>query len=149
MLGIIGGVGLIVPSPASAESHPAAGAITAALDTLAKALKAGDAVAAASIFAVDALIVAPGEFVRGRDAIAARYTKRFAARKYLDVAFKTMSIVGSGDRAIEVGTSQSLTSDAGAPAKPSTGRYLTVWHKNSAGVWEVESDAPYVDPSPA
>lgn len=149
LLGAIGFAGFAVTSPANAETHPAASAITAALDTLARAFKAGDGVGAASIFAPDALIIAPGEFVRGRDAIAARYTKRFVTRKYLDIAFTTVSVIGTGDLAIEVGTSKFSTSDSGAPAKASTGRYLTVWRRNVTGIWQIDSDAPYVDPAPA
>lgn len=134
---------------AVAETHPATHPIALALGTLAEALKAGDGVAAASIFAPDSLIIAPGDFVRGRDAIAARYTKRLATKKYLDAAFTTLSVTGTADLAIEVGTSRFSISDAGAPATASTGRYLTVWRKSRDGAWQIESDAPIADPAPA
>jgi uncharacterized protein (TIGR02246 family) len=136
-----------VSETASPQTHPAAAAITAALGTFGEALKRGDGVAASSIFASNATLIVPGAFIRGRDAIAAFFTSRLQTRKYLAATFSTVSVTGSGDMAVEIGTNRVTFSDSGQPPTTVLGRYLTTWRKGSDGVWSVEADAPMTDPA--
>jgi uncharacterized protein (TIGR02246 family) len=145
------GVGAVAAStmsePAAAQIHPASAAITAALETFGEALKRGDGVAAASIFASDATVVVPGSFIRGRDAIAAFYTDSLKSTKFLAASFSTISVTGNGDIAVEIGTNRLTLADSGKPPETVLGRYLTVWRKGSDGLWRVAADASIDDPA--
>lgn len=135
-----------VPATSRAQADPVRSAIVATLAKFSDALKRGDATGAASIFARDATIVVPGDFVVGRDAIEAYYANRMKTRKYVEQSLTTISVYVSGDLAEELGTYFAVVEPSGQPRGTFTGHYLTTWRKQGDGSWLVQADAPIADP---
>lgn len=140
------------------QSEPAAPVDVGALRTIiaqsegeyAKALMRGDAAALASFFAVDGQFVLASQkgVVQGRAAIQAFNEKRLQTNRYLDVVITTTNVGTSGDLAYETGTNRITRQPADSAPVTTTGRYLTVWHRESDGKWLIQVDMVATDPSP-
>ncbi|MGO8970771.1 MAG: YybH family protein [Myxococcaceae bacterium] len=114
----------------------------------AHALKANDATTIAGFFTEDGLII-PGwqkGNVQGRAAIQAYYSKRFETAHFLDAVITTASIGTSGDLAYESGTNRLTRKTGDAAPVTTTGRYLTIWHRESDDHWRIQVDMVIVDP---
>jgi uncharacterized protein (TIGR02246 family) len=105
-----------------------------------KAFAAGDAAAAAALYADDAVLSAPGSpAIRGKDAILARLTDEISMLKAagLTSANDPSSDVGiSGDLAWETG---GFTNTDQAGATVATGKFTTVFAKRD-GAWKIIRD---------
>jgi uncharacterized protein (TIGR02246 family) len=121
-------------------------AIRSVADAYAAAMRAGDAPAAAALFADDAVEMPPGKpAVRGRPAIEAYYTGLFRTIRFLDFALSHTEVRSAGDVAFVVGTSRE-TIAAGDARHEETGKYLVVL-KRVGGAWKV-ADASYSSDGP-
>lgn len=121
-------------------------AITARLAEVSAALVAGNADAAAAVFAPDAVyLVNGGTTLHGRAAIAGHYRARLATTVYRALAITPTEVRRVGDTLYEWGTSAAVTVARATPdAQPAraAGQYLTVWVRGSDGRWYIECDAP-------
>ena len=131
-----------------------AATIRAGTETWVKLFNAGDAKAAVSLYAEDAVVMPPGApLARGHAAIRQLLQKEIAGAKAGGVAFAlgTENEVGvSGDLAWHSGT-YLVKNKAGATVD--TGKYLEAWRK-AGGKWRIirdiwNSDGPPAAPAPA
>ncbi|HET8734487.1 MAG TPA: SgcJ/EcaC family oxidoreductase [Anaeromyxobacteraceae bacterium] len=125
-------------------------AIAAANAEYGRALVAGDARAAAAVYAPDGVVIPTAQrgFITGRAEIEAYNASRLEARRYVDVVITTVQLEVSGDLAWESGTS-SVTVQQGEKATATlTGRYLAVWRREPDGRWRIRADLPITDPVP-
>jgi len=123
-------------------------------DAFAAAFNAGDAAAAAGVFAEDGIEMPPDRpAVRGRAAIEAYYRTLFSGPVRLS-NFRLSHADGraSGDLAYLTGTSTVLVSPpGGAPPQTQAGKYVVVLRRTAAG-WRVidaihSPDAPCSPPA--
>lgn len=137
---------------AAARHDPAAvrATIEGTLAQFSAAMKRADPGAIASMFTEDGEYVVASRkgFIAGRPAVEEHFARVFKAVRFHDVAITTLSVQVDGDTAYETGTN-SVTFQAGdTPPTTRTGRYLTVWKRQSDGVWRIRVDAVIPDPSP-
>jgi ketosteroid isomerase-like protein len=101
----------------------------------ADALRRGDAAAAASIYAVDATLLAPAvDVVRGRAAIE-RFWRTGVDTGITEVELAALDVQRSGELAFEVGRyTLRVAPEVGAPVVD-RGRYLIVHRLDPAGRW--------------
>jgi len=121
-------------------------AVRGVADAYAAAMRAGDAHAAAAVFAEDAIEMPPGKPpVRGRSAIEAYYAGLFRSVRFLDFTLSHSEVRTAGDVAFVVGTSRE-TIAAGDARHEETGKYLVVLRR-VGGAWKV-ADASYSGDGP-
>jgi uncharacterized protein (TIGR02246 family) len=134
VISIVCSLGLL--SQASAASTLQA-TVAAANGTFVGDLMRGDVVAAARSFAPDALFIGPGNrLIRGRDAIAAMLRARLKRVTFLGGSCTTKTLESDGSTAWETG-SCTYTTSAGGKRRTSGGRFMTVWKRDAAGVWQI------------
>lgn len=98
---------------------------------------AADATSIASVYADDAIVMAPGgEPIEGRDAIQAALAGMLEASGGSQMAFGSPEIMVSGDMAIEVGSFVETAPDG---SHRDHGKYLAVM-KNIDGEWKIVRD---------
>jgi uncharacterized protein (TIGR02246 family) len=121
------------PTAAAGEREPDVRAITDLLAAFVKGYNAGDARALGNLFTLDAEIEDDdGEVTRGRDAIVARFTSKFAGGNRDTLALDTNSLRFLGtDLAIEEGTA---TLSSGPDDTPSSNRYSVIYARQD-GRW--------------
>jgi ketosteroid isomerase-like protein len=113
----------------------------------AKATAEGGGPAFASFFADDAVTLANGKApVIGRSAIASQAT--WSATDYhLSWTPDGARMSSGGDMGFTWGHYQGRSVDANGNAVVTSGRYFTVWKRQSDGVWKVEMDASNEEPA--
>ncbi len=120
---------------ASASVDPAVAKVA---DAFASAMNAGDAAAAAAVFAEDGVEMPPDRpAIRGRAAIERYYREMFAGPVKLS-AFRLTHREGNvaGDVAYLAGDSSVMVTPPGAPPAEQSGKYLVVL-KRIDGRWKV------------
>ncbi|MCB0474575.1 MAG: DUF4440 domain-containing protein [Flavobacteriaceae bacterium] len=101
----------------------------------AKALKAGDAEAAANLYDLNASLLPPNEpIVRGREHIKAYWQGAIDAG-ILEASVKTISAGSDGDLAYEIGTFELKFKAENDSVIIETGKYTEILHRNSEGKW--------------
>jgi len=104
-----------------------------------KATAAGDVDAIASLYAPDAVLLAPGgQTVAGRDAIRAVHRRNQAAGPNT-IRFSEVKIDAGDDRAIMLWSWTSQITPQGRTPVVTKGRSLVHW-KRIAGVWQITLD---------
>lgn len=102
---------------------------------------AGDANGIANLYAEDAASIAPGEWHRGRAAIAADMQAQFDSVTITAREDITEEVILLGDHAFEVGTySWTGTSKKTGAALSARGRYTVLWRKDADGTWRLLRD---------
>jgi uncharacterized protein (TIGR02246 family) len=116
----------------------------------AKVLVAGDAPALAAFFTEDGVFILGAQkgINQGRAAVEAFNEERMKAWRYLDVTITTADVGVSGELAYERGTNRIIRQQGSATPVTSTGRYLTVWRRQSDGRWLIQADMVVADPAP-
>lgn len=100
----------------------------------------GDAAAAASLFAEDAMLLFPGmEMLVGRPAIQQGFAGIFGAVRYIEVVADIREVQVFGDYAVEVGTSR-FTYQVAGQTVTERGKYLVTWKRQPAGNWLIHRD---------
>ena len=104
-----------------------------------RAMKRGDAAAAAQPYADDAVFVtSTGESARGRDAIVQLMRDRFASGgRAIDGDIVEDGLTAVGARIYEWGHASLKLARGNAAPTAFKGRYLTVWAADSAGHWRI------------
>jgi len=83
----------------------------------------------------------------GREAVTKSLAEELARSKPSGVTFHTDDLMVSGDLAIETGTEKSMVTPRGGGKRVAhTGRYMTVWHRESDGTWKVVRDMDATTP---
>jgi len=140
-------LGFARAASAQQASVKASGNVRSAIETantgFIAALKAGDAVKAAAIYTDDAVVYAPGApAMRGREAIAAGFGGWLSQDNVTQFTLNSEEVVVSGDYAFESGTYTMATQPkSGGDAQTDSGKYLTVWKRQSDGSWKLHRDA--------
>jgi uncharacterized protein (TIGR02246 family) len=116
-------------------------AIDSSLAVFGSAIARGDTATAASIFAPDAMLLAGGgPIVRGRAGVAQWNAAMFSAYTISNPSFSTKDLIVTGDYAIETGEYRMTMKPKNGPALPDTGKYVTVWQRQSDGSWKILRD---------
>lgn len=106
-------------------------------DAYAAAMLAGDASAAASLYAEDGVEMPPGKPpIRGRAAIEGYYRGLFAGCKFSEFVLTHTELRAAGDVGWAAGTSRSTLVPGGAAPVQDAGKYLVVL-KHADGRWKV------------
>ncbi len=137
---------LLLASPAPAPTANPNAATQRAIDAgnaaYIAAWERGDAGAYAALFADDADVVRnDGSVVHGKAAIFDRMTKTFARLVMTKGTITTTDLVVDGDTAYEIGAYQFTYKPAKGPNEEDTGRYLTLWGRQSDGTWKIKMDS--------
>jgi len=113
-----------------------------------QALLDGDVDAYAAMFTEDAVLLFPGEFIKGRDRLRERQRQIFDQIEVLDGSIHTLSVEASGELAYEVGRFQySVAGRADRRKVNLSGRFLAIWRKQADGTWLLAVDSGFPDPS--
>jgi uncharacterized protein (TIGR02246 family) len=115
-----------------------------------QAMLKGDAAAAASCYAENAVTLSPNmPMVKGRAAIEKSLTGMMQpSMKMKEFTASTISVEGAGDIAVELGKVL-LTYEMNGKVLADTGKYLTVWKKQADASWKVAYDSYSTDiPTP-
>ncbi len=122
----------LVQAPAEAKA-----AIAEGNETWQAGWNTADAMRIASVYADDALVMAPGaEPVEGREAIQAALAGMLEAVGGSQMAFGTSDLMAQGELVIEVGSFVETAADG---SHKDHGKYIAVW-KNIDGSWKIIRD---------
>lgn len=107
---------------------------------LIEAFIAGDASAAASMFAEDGVLMLAGiPQITGRAAIQQALVGFFGAVKYHSVVANVQEVQFFGDYALEIGTTV-FTYEAGGRTVVDHGKYIVGWKREPGGDWKIHRD---------
>jgi len=113
------------------------------------AFQRGDTAVVFSMYDNDIAVLMAGQpTMRGKAEVTSGLAKMFAGTKFSDVKFNASTVDVGGDYAIETGTYEMTTTEAGKKPVPDKGKYLTVWKKQADGSWKVYRDMPNSDGPP-
>ena len=131
----------VVAKPAAADPASARAAIEKANAAFADAMRRGDAAAAASLYAADAIVMMPNApAMRGTAAITAGLGAMMKDMTITVFVPKTDNVIVAGDLAIETGSMQMTMKPKTGPEMKDAGKYLTVWKHQADGSWKVIRD---------
>lgn len=104
-----------------------------------QAYEAGDAAALASLYADDAVYLAPySEAVRGRAAIQTRFAETLGTMTARQVTIHRTDAGGSGDLAYGIGNYSVEMGMMGAEAPMTdSGKYITIAKRGADGTWKI------------
>ncbi len=143
----VAGVGAQQPAPAAGKTAAADRAVAAraaiekANAAFCAAMMRGDAAAAASNYAADAIVMMPNApAMRGTAAITAGMGAMVKDMTITVFAPNTESVILAGDLAIETGSVQTMMKPKAGPEMKDTGKYLTVWKHQADGSWKIIRD---------
>lgn len=104
--------------------------IDKANDEWSRAIVSGDVDVLSSAYDRDGIFIGPdGAEIRGKDAVRAMYARPRAA-KVLKARIKSEGRVAADPDDVYEWGSAVMTVERGGEVKQSSGRYLTVWHRN-------------------
>jgi uncharacterized protein (TIGR02246 family) len=110
---------------------------------------AGDASAAAALFADDAVLMLPGvEPVAGKAAIEQALAGFFGVVKYHSIVANVQEVQFFGAYALETGTTV-MTYDVGGRTIVGRGKYMVGWKRQPGGEWKIHRDVSNVTSSSA
>lgn len=105
-----------------------------------EAFKAGDVATMASLYAEDAVVLAPGEeMVHGRAAIQESMAAQLPPGVQ-EFSLATMHVGAEGSLAYEVGTYSLTFQPEGQPSVSDAGKYVVVWERQADGSWKLKAD---------
>ena len=135
---VLSAVLLALPATALGQAPAEAkAAIAEGNETWEAGWSAADAAQIASLYADDALVMAPGaEAVEGREAIQAALAGILEAAGGSRMAIETLELMSQGDVLIDVG---SFVESAADGSHKDHGKYIAVWKKID-GSWKIIRD---------
>jgi len=105
---------------------------------------AGDAAAAAAMFAEDAVLLLPGmPMVSGRAQIEQTLAGAFAVVRYVEIVAEIHEVQVFGNYALEMGTTR-MTYEIAGQRHVDDGKYLVGWTREPGGTWKIHRDASNV-----
>jgi uncharacterized protein (TIGR02246 family) len=131
-------------APAAVDTRAAdEAAIRAADAAWTKAAESKDPAGTASVYADNAVLLAPGApAMNGKDAILKGWTGMMADKNFaLKFGPTKIEVAKSGDLAYDLGIYELTVSSKGKPVT-SKGTYVVVWGKQADGSWKALVDAP-------
>jgi uncharacterized protein (TIGR02246 family) len=129
-----------VPSATHADPAGVRAAIERNNAILIDAFVAGDAAAAAALFAEDAVLMLPGiDAIHGRAAIEQALAGAFSAVQYQSIVADIAEVQFFGDYALERGTTV-MTYTAGGQTVTDRGKYMVAWTRGPDGTWLIHRD---------
>jgi uncharacterized protein (TIGR02246 family) len=112
-------------------------AIRQVADAYTAAMLAGDAAAAAAVYADDAVEMPPGvPPIQGKAAIEQYFRGMFGGCRFTAFTLSHTELRASGDVAFAAGTSRATVTPNGGPAVTEAGKYVVVL-KRTGGAWKV------------
>jgi uncharacterized protein (TIGR02246 family) len=133
-------------APAPDDATTARAAIEALNGRLVADLERGDANAAASHYAKDAVFMGANDKAwRGRDAVQKGIVGMLSQLSFKDAKLTTDDVMVRGDLAVETGTYRWTLQPKSGTATKDEGKYLTVWQRDSAGTWKIIRDISNTD----
>lgn len=131
-------------APPSASQAVAPASVRDAIERnnalLIDAFVAGDAAAAAALFAEDAVLLLPGmDGIQGRAAIRQALAGAFSVVRYQSVVAHIDEVQFFGDYALERGTTV-MTYTAGGQTVADRGKYMVAWTRGPGGTWLIHRD---------
>lgn len=135
--------GIRATATIAADNEPAAvrRAVDAGNEGLVRAMVAGDAAAAASFFADDAVLLLPGfPPLDGRAEIEAGFAAAFQSVRYVEILVDSREVQVFGSYALEMGTTR-MTYEVGGQRFTDDGKYLVAWTREPGGAWKIHRDA--------
>ncbi|MES2524514.1 MAG: DUF4440 domain-containing protein [Gemmatimonadota bacterium] len=128
----------------STDPAQARGAIDSTNAANASAFARGDSAAVAQLtgsYQSDAVLMLPNQApLRGADAIGGMFKGMFSEISISNVRMQSDDLMVSGDLAVETGRYSWTVTPKGAPAMPDSGKFVTVWRKQSDGAWKIARD---------
>jgi uncharacterized protein (TIGR02246 family) len=110
------------------------------------ALMKGDVATIASLYADDAVILAPGmKAARGPAERMAMHKAMLAGVSYPAVALQSEDLIVTGDYAIETGSYRMTIQPAKGKAMEDVGKFVSVWKKQADGSWKMIRDIANTD----
>ena len=106
------------------------------------ALQSGDAVAIASHFTEDAVLLPQGaDMQQGRSAIQQWFARLVPVATFHKFAVTTVDVILLGDMAVETGIFRmTLAAEGSAEESSAIGKYLMVWKRGADGKWKILRD---------
>ena len=115
--------------------------IDSSLAKFAVAITTGDTAGMLSIYTDDAVVMPQGmPAVRGRAAVSQYNAGMFSMFTVSNASFSTTDLIVAGDYAIESGIYRMTMKPKTGPAMPDTGKYISVWRRQSDGSWKMAKD---------
>lgn len=127
--------------PAGNDRAAVQAAIDSSLARFRDGLLKADPAMMASIFADDAIVLAPdAPAVRGRADITRMNAGMLAAFTFPDASFRTSDLIVTGDYAIETGKYEMTRQPKRGKAVTNVGKYVSVWKRQADGSWKMIRD---------
>jgi len=115
--------------------------IDSSLTKFAAAITTGDTAGMLSIYTDDAVVMPQGmPVVSGRAAVSQYNAGMFSMFTVSNASFSTTDLIVVGDYAIESGIYRMTMKPKTGPAMPDTGKYISVWRRQSDGSWKMAKD---------
>jgi uncharacterized protein (TIGR02246 family) len=115
--------------------------IDSSLARFALAMTNGDTAAMMTIYAPDAVVLPSGmPEARGRAAISQMNAGMFSMFSVAEASFRSTDLIVTGDYAIETGAYRMTMKPKTGPAMPDTGKYISVWQRQTDGSWKMIRD---------
>lgn len=146
-----------VPTPDTARTVTQAGDVTSArqmIDSVNKtfgaALVKNDTATIAGFYAANAkLMLEQSAMMSGRAQIVTGLGSYLASIKLTDATVTTEDVIVGGDLLVETGHYDWAIEEKGGKTRHDTGKYLTVWQRQTDGGYKILFDAPTSEPAPA
>ena len=101
----------------------------------------GDTAAVMSIYADDAILMAPGmKRASGRAAVAQAFTGMMSGMTVPAASLQVDDVIVAGDYAIETGTYRMTEQPKTGKAMNDVGKFISIWKKQSDGSWKMTRD---------
>jgi uncharacterized protein (TIGR02246 family) len=114
-----------------------------------EAMGKGDAQTALANYADDAVFMNPGgPAAQGKAAVGAMFEGMLQQTTISDIRILTNDVVVSGDLAVESGAYRWTITPKGGAAMPDSGKYMTVWRRQTDGNWLIIRDINNSDVPP-
>lgn len=105
------------------------------------ALMKGDTAALMSVYAEDAITMAPNaKRATGRAAVAQMYAGMMKEMTFPAASIKSDDVIVSGDYAIETGTYRITAQPKTGKPMDDVGKFITIWKKQPDGEWKMLRD---------
>lgn len=113
------------------------------------AMMAGDVAGSTANYADSAVVMMPMmPAMKGRAAITEGFKGMMTSTKINSANFTTLNVINSGDLAIETGSYMMGITEKGGKPMMDSGKYLTVWQRQTDGSWKIIRDINNPDAAP-